>query len=194
NKVHFWRNFNSYAVRKGDYKLTMMYQGYTSRALFNVVTNPQENIFLSNATIVADLYKELTLWEATLEKPKWGNVGAWDQNLFDHFVFRNDQAAISYWSSGNLWMQSGTTNTATLNPADAYANAVIEFTTRNDADYTANNDMLRMSRQTFMLNQFQLTGNFNGTANHQGTIAGNAVLMVKDLSGNLPQIRLDATS
>jgi autotransporter-associated beta strand protein len=194
NKAHFWRNFNSYAVRKGDWKLTMMYQGYNNRALFNIANNPQENVFLSNASVVADLSNELTKWEATLEKPKWGDLGAWNQNLFDHFVFRNDQAATSNWSTANLWTQSGTTNIATLNPADAYANAVIEFTTRDDADYTANNDMKRMSRETFMLNQFQLTGNFNGAASHQGSITGNAVLMVKDLTGQLPQIRLDATS
>ncbi len=93
-----------------------------------------------------------------------------------------------------MWTQSGTTNIATFHPADAYANAVLEFTVRNDADYASVNDMTRMSLQTFMLNQFQLTGNFNGAASHTGTVSGKPVLMVKDLSGNLPQIRLDATS
>jgi autotransporter-associated beta strand protein len=193
NKPRFWRNFNCYAVRKGDFKLTIMYQGFGNRALFNIANNPQETVFLSNAAVVADLSKELTQWEATLEKPKWGDIGAWNQNLFDHFVFRNDQST-SNWSGANMWTQSGTTNIATFNPADAYANAVIEFAVRNDADYTANNDMKRLSRETFMLNQLQLTGNFTGGTNRQGTITGNALLMVKDLAGNFPQIRLDATS
>jgi autotransporter-associated beta strand protein len=77
---------------------------------------------------------------------------------------------------------------------DAYANDIVEFTTRDDANYTANNDMTRMSGATYMLNQVQFTGSFGGAAAQSGTVGGNALLFVKSLSGQGPQIRLDATT
>jgi autotransporter-associated beta strand protein len=196
NQVRFWRNFDSYAVRRGDWKLTLAYQGAPARWLFNVKQNPNENVYLQGVhpEIVADLARDLTNWEAQLEKPKWGDVGADDQNTFDHFVFRNKLAASTNWSAANAWQQGGTSNNKTMKPADAYANGVFEFTVRNDANYPATNDMRRMSRETFMLNQLRLTGDFNGGSNRQGAINGNALLFVKNLAGELPQIRLDATS
>ncbi len=129
-----------------------------------------------------------------MAKPKWGDLGSDDQNLFDHFVFRNDLANTTNWSTSDAWLEGGTSNIKTMKPADAYANGIFEFGVRNDASYTANNDMRRISRQTFMLNDLRLTGNFTGLAAQQGNLAGNAVLFVKNLSGGLPQIRLDATS
>lgn len=196
NAVYFWRNFESYAVRKGDWKLTIAYIGGPGRWLHNVRQNPNENVFLQDARkdIVADLARELTTLEAQMEKPKWGDLGARTYNLFDHFVFRNFVAATANWSTANNWQQAGTPTLATLKPADAYANAVLEFGVRNDANYTATNDMKRMTRETFMLNEFKLTGNFNGLAARQGTINGNAVLFVKNLSGQAPRINLLATS
>ncbi len=116
-----------------------------------------------------------------------------DQNLFDHFVFRNDLAWSTNWSTANGWKQAGTTNNATVKPQDAYANGIFEFTTRDDANYTATNDMKRLTGYTFMLNQLRLHGQFQWRNDRQGTINGNAVLFVKDLAGQLPQIRLDAT-
>lgn len=102
-----------------------------------------------------------------MAKPKWGAIGALDQNTFDHFVFRNSLAATTNWSAANSWTQGGTTNIKTMKPADAYANGIFEFGVRNDADYTANNDMKRLSRSTFMLNQLRLTGEFQGAAGRQ---------------------------
>jgi len=199
NKARFWRNFDSYAVRKGDWKLTRISPGYPSGPfLFNLANDPDENDYSNNARYpqkVAELTRELTYWEAQMAKPKWGgDDSTLSQNLFDHFVFRNDLAASTNWSTASAWLQGGTANIKTMSRADAYANGIFEFGVRNDADYTATNDMKRMTRETFMLNQMRLTGSFGGAANRQGTINGNAVLFVKSLNGELPQIRLDATS
>ena len=78
---------------------------------------------------MADLVRELTAWEATMSKPKWGLSSMYDQNLFDHFVFQNNLAGNTNWSTANGWKQAGTTNNATVKPQDAYANGIFEFTT-----------------------------------------------------------------
>ena len=198
----FWRNWDAWAVRDGDWKLTT---GITNPdgtrnnpvKLVNLATNISEltpNIAAQHRDVEALLLSKLAHWEATLAKPKWGALGALNQNTFDHFVFRADQATATNWSAAAAWRQAGTTTNATMTRGDPYANGIFEFTVRNDADYTASNDMVRISRQTFMLNQLRLTGDFNGAANHQGTLNGNALLFVKGLSGQLPQLRLDATA
>ena len=81
-----------------------------------------------------------------------------------------------------------------MNPGDSYANGIFEIPVRNDADFISTNDMLRISRLTFMLNQLRLSGDFNVLVDHTGSINGNKMLFVKSLSGALPQIRLDATA
>jgi autotransporter-associated beta strand protein len=197
NHVRFWRSFDTWAVRKGDWKLTIPYRpGAPGKFLFNIKTNPTENVYYESLMPlkVAELTRELTNWEATLAKPKWGALGARTQNLNDHFVFRNDLATSTNWSVANGWREGGTANNKTLQTTDAYANAIIEFSVRNDADYTANNDMRRVSRETFMLNQMRLTGDFQGTVNRQGSLTGLPVLFVKSLTGQLPKIRLDAVA
>ncbi len=198
-KVRFWRSFDTFAVRQGDWKFTNRFTSATGANpvyLFNIETDPHEDVNAAAAhrDIEAELLSELTHWEATMEKPKWGAIGTLNQNVFDHFVFRNDQAATTIWSATDAWQQTGTTTNVTMTRGDAYANSVFEFAVRNDANYTATNDMTRLTRQTFMLNQFRLTGNFTGATSHQGTINGNAVLFVKSLTGQLPSVLLDATA
>lgn len=196
NKVYFWRNFDSYAIRKGDWKLVLPFYGSPGPHLFNIGNDPTESVFglyLTQPAKYAELHRELANMEAQMAKPEWYDLGA-NQNLFDHFVFRNDLSTTANWSTANNWRQADTTNNATLKPADAYANAIIEFGVRNDADYTATNNMMRMSRQTFMLNQIKLTGDFDGAVSRQGLINGNAVLFVKSLNNQLPQINLSATA
>lgn len=197
----FWRHWDAWSVRKGDWKLTT---GITnpdgSRSnpvkLFNITEQNQNEknagVAAQNPDKVAVMLAELAHWEAGMAKPKWGALGALTQNTFDHFVFRNDQASTN-WGAASVWHKGGTTQAVTMNRADPYANAIFEFTVKNDTDYTSTNDMVRISRQTFMLNQLRLTGTFSGAANHQGTLNGNALLFVKSLTGALPQIRLDAT-
>jgi autotransporter-associated beta strand protein len=198
HEVLYWRGFDAFAVRKGDWKLTKPIVNNPDFIswLFNIKTDPGENVFVQAAhpDIVADLTRELTAWETTLAKPKWGGLGTQNQNEFDHFVFRGDVASTSNWSAASNWKQAGTNNNATLKRADAYANAILEFGVRNDADYTATNDMKRMSNTTFMLNQLKFTGDFNGLASRQALINGNALLFVKNLSGQSPRITLGATA
>ncbi|HMP07457.1 MAG TPA: hypothetical protein PJ982_13995, partial [Lacipirellulaceae bacterium] len=83
---------------------------------------------------------------------------------------------------------------ATMLPDDAYANAVLEFRTRDGGNYTAANNMKRMSGQAFMLNELRLSGAFGSATPRTATISGNSVLMVKNLQGQAPRLRLDATS
>ena len=128
-----------------------------------------------------------------MRKPQWGELGD-PRHLFDHFVFRNDVATTSNWNTAGIWKQAGTNTNVDFYDEDSYANAILEFTVRNDASYTAANNMVRMTNQTFMLNEIRLTGNFTGSNNHSGTINGNALLFVSNLDGQLPRLQLDATS
>lgn len=201
NEVFFWRNWDAWAVRRGDWKLTTRFTRPTPDRpanppyLVNVATNPLENINYGpqQPGIEAELFAELAHWEATLQKPKWGSLSTDNQNKFDHFAFRVDLASVTNWSGAGAWNKAGTATVATMMSPDAYANAVLEFGVRNDADYTATNDMQRVSRQTYMLNEFRFTGNFTGAANRKGTVDGLPVLMVKSLTGDLPEIMLGAT-
>ena len=197
NRPYIMRKNGSWSIRKGDWKLVLPATGFPGPHLFNVKNDPGENVFglyLQYPAIYAQLQRDFTNWEATMAKPKWGALGAQNKNLFDHFVFRNNLAATTNWSATNSWIQGGTNNIKSMIADDAYANGIFEFTVRNDADYTANNNMKRMSAQTFMLNEFRFTGNFNGASNRQGLLTGLPVLFVKNLSGAGPKIRLDATS
>ncbi len=54
-----------------------------------------------------ELIRDLTGWEATLEKPKYGILGADDRNKFDHFVFRNDQRLTTNLERGSAWQGIG---------------------------------------------------------------------------------------
>jgi autotransporter-associated beta strand protein len=210
-----WRGRNKWAIRKGDMKLSrpidqIFSWPYLTNLGQNVVETEATNQFATQTAIAAELLRDFTMWEATVKKPLWGVLGANDRNQFDHFVFRNDVASVTTWSTPNAWLQAGTASTKTFRTDDAYANAILEFGTRNDANYTASNDLGRMSGLTFMLNQMRLTGNFTGTATRVGTInAGawnstingrasitstNDLLFVKSLTGTLPRLQLDAIS
>jgi autotransporter-associated beta strand protein len=201
----FWRNRGVWAVRKGDWKLERPDGGSPSVfGFYNMATTPTEPGGASNLigasdtptkTKIAELFRDLTGWEATLAKPLYGVLGADDRNKFDQFVFNNRLAASANWSAAGQWAESGNrTHTVTMNVDDAYANDAIEFLTRDDASYTANNDMTRMSGQTYMLNQLQLGGSFGASQAQSGAITGLPLLFVNSLSGQTPKIQLDATT
>jgi hypothetical protein len=120
--------------------------------LHNLATNPSESTYYNSQQpgVVADLVRELTLWEAQLTKPEWGPLGIRNKNEFDHFVYRADIATAGVWSTSGAWLEAETTNAVQLKREDAYANAVLEFGTRNDADYIATNDMRRATGYTFL--------------------------------------------
>jgi autotransporter-associated beta strand protein len=188
----FWRTNDIWAARKGDWKIGD-YEGSSSpMRLYNVVDDPGEtnDLAAQHPEIVADLLRELTFWEATLEKPLWGiTVG----NAADHFVYQAN-TFFSFWSFPNNWKDAATGNSLTMSRADAYANMILEFRTKDDGNYFASNNMTRLTKQTFMLNELRLAGNFAGPAAHDAGIEGNGVLLVKNLDGVGPKIRLDATS
>ncbi len=195
HEILYWRASEPWAVRKGDWKLVLPFDGTFAR-LYNLATDPLEATNLTTTgqpQIAADLYRELTAWEAQLEKMRWGSAGANDRNNFDEFVFASSVATGGNWSAAGTWKPFGAANSVTMNTTDAYANAVLEFNT-SDSSYTATNDMLRLSTRTFMLNQLRLAGVFTSVSNQTGTINGNSLLLVESLAGEMPKIRLDATS
>ena len=189
-----WRSLSNWAVSKGDWKLSSGVGIFPpSRPLFNLSNDPQEQVDLSkqHPEIVADLLHELTFWEAQMQKPRWGTN---TESQSDNLVFRGGSAPAAKWSDPIGWQQAGTAGVLTLHPVDSYANTTLEFPVNDGGDFTATNDMTRMSGQTFMLNQLRLTGNFQSNTTRNGTINGNELLLVKSLDGHLPQIRLDAIS
>jgi autotransporter-associated beta strand protein len=195
HELMFWRSMGGrFAVRKGDWKLARPGNA-TFAGLYDLATNEHEDIAYNaeHPELVSELLRELAIWEATLQKPKWGAFGA-ARNRFDHFVFRNDVATSAAWSNPNAWNQGGTETNVTFIGEDAYANAILEFKVRDDSNYTSTNNMTRMTGQTVMLNQMRLTGTFNGTSDRSGIIDGNALLFVRNLDGLPPRIQLDATS
>jgi autotransporter-associated beta strand protein len=187
----FWRTNNIWAVRKGDWKLGDFTGAGFLPTLYNLATDQGEttNVAAQHPEIVADLLKELTRWEATLDKPEWGIIAA---NPIDHFVHQG--GAFSFWNVGSVWKNPGTGDPVTMTRADGYANAILEFQTRNTSSYASSNNLTRMTKQEFMLNEIRLTGNFTGQSNFFGKIQDNSVIFVKSLVGEGPKIRLDATS
>jgi arylsulfatase A-like enzyme len=191
HKALFWRTNNIWAVRKGDWKLGDFTGAGFPAALYNLATDRGEttNVAAQNPAIVADLLKELAHWEATLEKPLWGIIAG---NPFDHFVFQGT-SVFNFWNGASNWQDAATGDPATMGRADGYANAILEFPTKNST-YIASNNLQRMTRQEFMLNEMRLSGNFTGPSNAFGKLQDNSVLFVKNLAGEGPKIRLDATS
>ncbi|HYO26570.1 MAG TPA: hypothetical protein VEQ85_16635, partial [Lacipirellulaceae bacterium] len=192
----YFRNNSVWAIRQGDWKLGRM-NSAGSITMYNVATNPSENINVLNtqAALAAEMTKDFTKWEAGMAKPEFGGLGADDRNRFDHFTYRVDQAASANWNGASMWTEGGVpAHNVTLTSEDAYANLELEFGVRQTADYTATNNMLRVTGLTFMANQLQFTGTFNGAANRSATINGNPVLMVKNLAGGAPRLHLAANA
>jgi autotransporter-associated beta strand protein len=196
HELLFWRSHDGrFAVRKGDWKLLSPSGQNPAVRLYNLAADPGEHTVVNSQhpEVVADLARELTLWEAQLHKAEWGSLGIRNKNNFDHFVYRPEQGATGVWSTPQRWLQSGTSTAVQLTPEDAYANAILEFPMTDAGGYVATNDMRRVTRYTFMLNEMRFTGAFGGTAAGQATIDGNALLMVKNLEGRLPRLSIDAT-
>lgn len=192
----YFRNNSAWAVRQGDWKLGRM-NGAGGVVLFNVATNPAENNNQYNAqpAIVDQLTKLFTKWEAQMTKPKFGSLGVNDRNLFDHFVYRVDQADAGNWSTVQMWTKGGApAQNVTLTTEDAYANAVLEFGVKQGGNYTASNNMLRQSGLTFMANELRFTGSFSGGVDRTGTVNGTAMVLVKNLMGGGPKVQITATS
>ncbi len=194
HEILFWRHRETWAVRQGNWKLVRPVSFLPAIGLYDVVSNPGETINRLNQQplIAQELFRELTLWEAQLDKPAWHESLPDPYNQFDHFRLQPGAAQRS-WSDPDAWYKGATTVTATMLPADAYADAILEFGA-DDLSYVAENDMHRMTGQTFMLNQLRFSGAFSGSSDLSATVTGNPLLFVASRAGAKPEIRLQATA
>ncbi len=194
HEVLVWRHRAEWAVRKGSSKLVRPATIPDTISLYDLVDDPgeSEDLLGLEPLIAEDLLHELTLWEAQMDKPRWHHASPDPYNQFDHFRLRPG-AALWAWSQANAWYEGGTSDTATMQRADACADASLEFGP-DTLSYAATNDMHRMTGQTFMLNQTRFSGEFSGAVDLSATITGNPLLFVASRAGAAPQIRLDATA
>jgi arylsulfatase A-like enzyme len=188
-----WRKAG-WAIRKGDWKLVKGTSGNPIMLVQLAADGTGENTDLSaqEPEKYQELLRDFTEWETQMQKPS--QTTSRSQNRFDHFVYRHDQSASANWSAADIWQQGGTSNNQTMIDEDAYANAILEFRPRDDASYTATNNMTRSSTLTYMLNELRLDGDFAGASDQSATIAGNDLLLVDNLQGQGPTIRLDSTT
>jgi autotransporter-associated beta strand protein len=181
-------------VRKGDWKLVKAAVD-SSFELYNLASDVGEstNVSGANPSIVAELQRDLTDLEAEFDKPRFPglNQGTDSLNLFDHFTCQPGQGN---WSASGAWYEGGTTNVKTMFTADAFAGAILEFPTTDSSSYVSSNDMTRSTGLDFMLNTIVLSGTFAGASNQSATIEGNDLLLVDNLQGGGPTIRLDSTN
>lgn len=196
HEILYFRNIAIWGMRKGDWKFGAPASG--AWALYNLATDPGEttNVLNENLDLVTnELMVDFTAWEAKLEKPKWG---ASQINPFDHFVFRSQNYAFANTTSGSIWLGYQNDPNAgvpvTVYPADIYANTTLEFPVKNGGNYYINNDRVRLSGMHFMLSEMKFTGNFTTGFNCSAGFGGLPYVFVKDLHGNSPKLRLDATS
>ena len=195
HEVMHWRRFEDWAIRKGAWKLV---DSIASKApeLYFLPFTPGEDIDLvdSYPTVKTDLLDELTVWEAELAKPAWGKSDLIGNASVDSFVYAEAHGTHS-WSESKIWREQGDIGSEmlTMNPADAYANASLEFRVNEANDFTATNDLLRMTANTFMLNALHLAGHFDSNLELTGTIDGNELLMVRNQLGDFPELLLSAT-
>ncbi|MCC6494488.1 MAG: sulfatase-like hydrolase/transferase [Pirellulales bacterium] len=208
----YWRGgVNGWAIREGDWKLVR--GGATAYPrLYNLSTDVSESTFLnaSQPAMLNKLIGDFVDWEATLAKPTQTTLSNFTFNRFDAFQQRNDVGTAVTWRQSNLWINPAQPSQAvTMYREDSYANAVLIFQPRNDANYTSQNDISRASGmayseiaagtvnppgfEEYMLSELRFNGSFSGAANRSGTLFGYPLMFVKNLSGQNPRLVLDAT-
>lgn len=174
-----------------------------------------------NADLVSELKRDLTKHEATFDKGRFAilarkvdddlsnSFAEEGRNVFDHFVF-NPNGGNQNWSATDGWLAKDgednipnsaaklPTNDPNYSPgksmylSDSFAGAIVEFGTSDTSSYVANNDMFRQTGGDYMLNKVVLSGEFAGSADQTGEIAGNKLIFTNDLNGNAPEIAIDA--
>lgn len=173
---------NGYA---GDWEL------YDFSDINNQSEVPSDNIAAANPVIVADMIRQLTDWEVTIDKQRFPStdesIGQF--NLFDHFTFSGTSSSFS---ATNAWRSPSNTS-ATMRDRDSHNGTVFHFGSNNNSSYTANNDLQRMNELEFIANGFEFEGVFDGTSDQSATIAGLPVLLAKNLNGELPHLTLSGT-
>lgn len=181
-----------HAVRQGDYKL--IYRPADGFLLFDVVNDKGEkkNLAKDMPELVEELKRVMTDYDVLMDKPRHDNM-ALKVNGFYDFRFREGVDKSARWSEENIWIDSDKPVQATLTPYDSSPGTALIFRNRDISDYESINDLRRVGGQPFMANRLvfihrdsPLKG--KGTA----TIAGQPVLLAKDLKGNAPKLALFA--
>jgi autotransporter-associated beta strand protein len=188
HEVLFWQLDNIWAVRKGDWKFGS--PTGIPPVLYNLVNDPGEttDVAAQNPAVVADLIREMTEWESNMDKQRWGRGAA---TPFDHFVHGGNSGSFN---TPNAWTSATSGELATLRRADGYPNLILEFRTKDTSNYGAFNPMTRPTSQPMMVNEIRLTGIFTNPFPYAGGPSGNPLLLVDNLAGASPKLRLDATS
>jgi len=184
-----WRFNEGWAVQRGDWKLVRPGHWTENVRLHDLAIDPGEQNDRSHAfpALVDSLLTELALWEAQLDKPRWGINGRQTENRFDRFVYRSP-LGDGDWSDPGAWLNGDNGDVATLRPADAYANAVLEIPAAATS-FACVNDMRRLTGQTFMLNTLRFAGDMGRPA----SVTGNPLLFVASLAGVAPEIHAGAS-
>ncbi len=174
---------NGYA---GDWEL------YDFSDINNQSEDPSDNVAASNPAQVAVMQRLLTDWEVTIDKQRFPStdesIGQF--NLFDDFTFA--QTSTNF-SATNGWLSPGST-TETMRDRDSHNGTVFHFGVSNSSDYTATNDLRRMSEMDFIAHGFEFEGNFVSATQRKATVNGLPVLLAKNLDDELPYIHLSATA
>lgn len=180
-----------HAVRKGNYKL--IYRPADGFLLFDVVNDKgeQKNLAKEMPELVEELKRVMTDYDVLMDKPRYDNM-AIKVNPFDDFRFREGVDKSARWSEENIWIDSDKPVQATLTPYDSSPNTALIFRNRGISDYESINDLRRVGGQPFIANRLVFTQRDEplkgkGTA----TIAGQPVLLAKDLKGKAPKLVLN---
>src|SRR5262249_35198240 len=156
------------------------------------------------------MVNEFVDWEATITKPTQTvdpNAPA-PPNPVDVFRFKQNQATTSNWR-GAIWQNEARPGaTVGILPDGPDAKPGPVFKPRNDASYTSNNNISRLTGyyypsidnniispdglKEFMLNELRFDGQFSGAASQSGTLTGFPLMFVKNLAGAGPRIRVES--
>lgn len=201
------------AAIKGEWKLA---KGFSDQPIELYHLNPDgsgEDVDLRDQypEKFQELIRDYVGWEATLRKPS--QTSTVDLNRFDEFRFNHQSGVFTNWRTPDVWLNNQDPSQAPvqMRDFDAYANAVVVFHPRNDSNFIANNNLRRASDVTnfvinqglgeptpglmeFMLNELRFEGEFSGSSALQGTVQGNPLMFVNDLSGQKPQLLLGSTN
>ena len=184
------------AVRMGKWKY--MYQNGTGYQLYDLDADIDESNNVAgnpaNASVVEQAHQLLASYHVQMDKPRHDNQAP-ETNQFDHFRFREDNFVAANFSTSSAWTNGDTgSGSFTASWRDGYANNVLTFRTKATGDYTVTNDLDAAAGFAYMTSKINLiTHPTPLSAAHTGTVGGLPVLMTKNLSGDGPEINLDAT-
>ncbi|MCH7226872.1 sulfatase-like hydrolase/transferase [Haloferula sp. A504] len=184
-----WRRKPDWAILEGEWKLSGTSSGNRLNRINANGSGEPDDLSATYPEIRQDLLEKFVAYEVQFDKERWTDASS---NRFDDFRFRESVATNQNFSTANAWTDGSSNKTMVTN--DVYPNLSLEFRPRNDADYTANNDLDRLTALGFMLNEIVFAGSFGGTADRTATVTGNPMMFVNDQTGTPPGLRLDATS